>query len=150
MKIYFYVVNGPADLKSFRVDASGPWGSNSRSGSYPQTPGYPDSFDIGESGTFSIYGWDAGWKRIEGGSSSYSGLVPNGVYNIDFVTGEAIATYEAPPEEEAPPTAAEHPLAFLLAILTPWGPLSGPPLPRVFPPWPWGMSTWKEFWEEVI
>ena len=151
MRIWFRVINAPPETANYWVDASGPWGSKSRSGYYPSK--YFTYIDIGPSGTISCSANPSGkWSHpgiIPGGSAPYSNLQEKVEYDLDFNTGVLTPRTETPEEEEEFPKAAEHPLAFALAILTPWGPLSGPPLPRIFPPWPWGMSTWKEFWGKV-
>ena len=151
MRIWFWIVNAPSGADNWRVNASGSWGSASRTGFFPMT--YHSFIDVGPSGTLSISANPSGqWGdpgAIPGGSAPYSNLQGHVEYDLDFWAGVLTPRTEAPEKEEEFPKATEHPLAFALAILTPWGPLSGPPLPRIFPPWPWGMGTWKEFWGKV-
>ena len=143
MRLWFAIVNAPPEADTWRVDASGPWGSTYRTGYFPIS--YPAFIDIGPTGRLSISANPAGVYQypgaIPGGSAPYSNLQEGVEYNLDFRTG-VLSTVEAPP---APPGAPPEEKIPILAMIIPWSPLFGPPLPKAFfPPWPMWMSRWTE------
>lgn len=67
-------------------------------------------------------------------------LKNNGRYVLDFHYEVGIITLTEETEEEEFPVWVEG-----VAMLWPWSPLFGPPLPKgFFPPWPMWMSRWTE------
>lgn len=73
----------------------------------------------------------------EWGASDWMTIKDGANYIIDFATSLVAKEEVSPP---APPV--KYPI---LAMLIPWSPLFGPPLPKgFFPPWPMWMSRWTE------